>query len=90
MYLVPFSGDRPYFSITSTYERTAHELTAAPSFGRQQETDQAVEKLVIGRIKEAYPGHSFIGEESTAGGASQTLTAEPTWVSSGVPLNDLH
>ncbi|VDL67018.1 unnamed protein product, partial [Nippostrongylus brasiliensis] len=38
------------------------------------ETDQAVEKLLIKGLSEAFPDHKFIGEESTAGGASYRYT----------------
>uniref|UniRef100_A0A1D5QSI9 Lithium-sensitive myo-inositol monophosphatase A1 n=1 Tax=Macaca mulatta TaxID=9544 RepID=A0A1D5QSI9_MACMU len=31
-------------------------------------TDQKVEKMLISSIKEKYPSHSFIGEESVAAG----------------------
>ncbi|WKX88671.1 hypothetical protein Q1695_008362 [Nippostrongylus brasiliensis] len=44
------------------------------------ETDQAVEKLLIKGLSEAFPDHKFIGEESTAGGASYRYTDAPTWI----------
>lgn len=44
------------------------------------ETDQKVEQLIISSIKEKYPSHSFIGEESVAAGAPSVLTDEPTWI----------
>ncbi|XP_061569033.1 inositol monophosphatase 1-like [Cololabis saira] len=44
------------------------------------ETDQRVEKLIINAIKEKYPTHSFIGEESVAAGAPSLLTDNPTWI----------
>jgi len=44
------------------------------------ETDQAVEALIIKRIKSTYPDHKFIGEESVADGAKCQLTEEPTWI----------
>ncbi|KAG8441894.1 hypothetical protein GDO86_010901 [Hymenochirus boettgeri] len=43
-------------------------------------TDQKVEELIISSIKEKYPSHSFIGEESVAAGAGSTLTDNPTWI----------
>ncbi|XP_010770734.1 inositol monophosphatase 1-like [Notothenia coriiceps] len=44
------------------------------------ETDQRVEQLIISSIKEKYPTHSFIGEESVAAGAPSVLTDDPTWI----------
>ncbi|XP_060920324.1 inositol monophosphatase 1-like [Labrus mixtus] len=44
------------------------------------ETDQKVEQLIISSIKEKYPTHSFIGEESVAAGAPSILTDSPTWI----------
>ncbi|TKS87538.1 Inositol monophosphatase 1 [Collichthys lucidus] len=44
------------------------------------ETDQKVEQLIISSIKEKYPTHSFIGEESVAAGAPSVLTDNPTWI----------
>uniref|UniRef100_A0A8C7YXL0 Inositol-1-monophosphatase n=1 Tax=Oryzias sinensis TaxID=183150 RepID=A0A8C7YXL0_9TELE len=44
------------------------------------ETDQKVERLIISSIKEKYPTHSFIGEESVAAGAPSVLTDNPTWI----------
>ncbi|XP_048385999.1 inositol monophosphatase 1 isoform X1 [Stegostoma tigrinum] len=44
------------------------------------ETDQNVEKMIIGTLKEKFPSHSFIGEESVADGAASILTDNPTWI----------
>ncbi|KAM8966855.1 inositol monophosphatase 1 [Pelodytes ibericus] len=43
-------------------------------------TDQKVEEMIISLIKEKYPSHSFIGEESVAAGQGSTLTDSPTWI----------
>ncbi|XP_066434553.1 inositol monophosphatase 1 [Eleutherodactylus coqui] len=43
-------------------------------------TDQKVEEMIISSIKEKYPNHSFIGEESVAAGQESTLTENPTWI----------
>ncbi|NP_001086123.1 inositol(myo)-1(or 4)-monophosphatase 1 S homeolog [Xenopus laevis] len=43
-------------------------------------TDQKVEEMIISSIKEKYPSHSFIGEESVAAGAGSTLTDNATWI----------
>ncbi|XP_017543732.1 inositol monophosphatase 1-like isoform X1 [Pygocentrus nattereri] len=44
------------------------------------ETDQKVEELIISSIREKFPTHSFIGEESVAAGAPSALTDGPTWI----------
>ncbi|EDP44752.1 hypothetical protein MGL_1234 [Malassezia globosa CBS 7966] len=44
------------------------------------ETDQNTEKLVCEAIKDKYPDHKFIGEETWAAGEHPTLTNEPTWI----------
>uniref|UniRef100_A0A3Q2Q8L2 inositol-phosphate phosphatase n=1 Tax=Fundulus heteroclitus TaxID=8078 RepID=A0A3Q2Q8L2_FUNHE len=44
------------------------------------ETDQKVEQLIISSLRERYPTHSFIGEESVAAGAPSVLTDDPTWI----------
>ncbi|XP_076112936.1 inositol monophosphatase 1-like isoform X2 [Mytilus galloprovincialis] len=44
------------------------------------ETDQAVEKQIIYSLKEKYPTHKFIGEESVAGGHKTEWTDDPTWI----------
>ncbi|KAK3085314.1 hypothetical protein FSP39_001363 [Pinctada imbricata] len=44
------------------------------------ETDQAVERFIINSIKEKYPTHKFIGEESVSGGQKCDWTDSPTWI----------
>ncbi|KAM3849897.1 inositol monophosphatase 1-like, partial [Diretmus argenteus] len=44
------------------------------------QTDQEVEKLIIQSVKEQFPTHRFIGEESVAAGESCILTDSPTWI----------
>ncbi|XP_041103121.1 inositol monophosphatase 1-like isoform X2 [Polyodon spathula] len=44
------------------------------------ETDQKVESMIISSIREKFPTHSFIGEESVAAGESSVLTDNPTWI----------
>ncbi|XP_021567710.1 inositol monophosphatase 1 isoform X3 [Carlito syrichta] len=43
-------------------------------------TDQKVEKMLMSSIKEKYPSHSFIGEESVAAGEKCVLTDNATWI----------
>ncbi|XP_030607893.1 inositol monophosphatase 1-like [Archocentrus centrarchus] len=44
------------------------------------ETDQRVEKILIAAIRNQYPQHRFIGEESVAAGERVELTDHPTWI----------
>ncbi|XP_028165499.1 inositol monophosphatase 1 [Ostrinia nubilalis] len=44
------------------------------------EVDKAVETTILSKLKEEFPHHAFIGEESVAEGARVVLTDEPTWV----------
>ncbi|XP_063070714.1 inositol monophosphatase 1-like [Engraulis encrasicolus] len=44
------------------------------------ETDQRVEKMLISSIRQKYPTHKFIGEESVAAGEKLELTDAPTWI----------
>lgn len=44
------------------------------------ESDKEVEKLLIGKLREEFPNHRFIGEESVAAGLKSELTTEPTWI----------
>ncbi|XP_061110483.1 inositol monophosphatase 1-like [Conger conger] len=43
-------------------------------------TDQQVEQFIFTSIREKFPTHSFIGEESVAAGLSCVLTDNPTWI----------
>lgn len=44
------------------------------------ETDQFVEELIISALREKFPSHRFIGEESTPAGSKCVLTDSPTWI----------
>ncbi|XP_077367871.1 inositol monophosphatase 1-like [Festucalex cinctus] len=44
------------------------------------QTDQQVEKLIIGALKSQFPTHCFIGEESVSAGDDCSLTCAPTWI----------
>lgn len=44
------------------------------------ETDHLVEELLISALREKYPTHRFIGEESTSAGSKCILTNSPTWI----------
>ncbi|TKY72239.1 Inositol monophosphatase 3 [Spatholobus suberectus] len=44
------------------------------------ETDKACEELIFNHLKQLYPAHKFIGEETTAACGTTELTDEPTWI----------
>ncbi|KAI7729910.1 hypothetical protein M8C21_010855 [Ambrosia artemisiifolia] len=44
------------------------------------ETDKACEDLIFDHLKQHFPGHKFIGEETTAAHGVSQLTDEPTWI----------
>nr|XP_033789996.1 inositol monophosphatase 2 isoform X2 [Geotrypetes seraphini] len=44
------------------------------------ETDHFVEDVLISSLKEKFPSHRFIGEESTSAGSKCILTESPTWI----------
>ncbi|KAK2652807.1 hypothetical protein Ddye_012663 [Dipteronia dyeriana] len=44
------------------------------------ETDKACENLIFNHLKQRFPTHKFIGEETTAANGATELTDEPTWI----------
>ncbi|KAJ4704050.1 Inositol-1-monophosphatase [Melia azedarach] len=44
------------------------------------ETDKACEDLIFNHLKQQFPTHKFIGEETTAAYGITELTDEPTWI----------
>ncbi|KAJ6991976.1 Inositol monophosphatase [Populus alba x Populus x berolinensis] len=44
------------------------------------ETDKACEALIFNHLKQQYPSHKLIGEETTAAYGATELTDEPTWI----------
>ncbi|XP_057433552.1 inositol-phosphate phosphatase-like [Lotus japonicus] len=44
------------------------------------ETDKACEELIFTQLKQQYPTHKFIGEETTAAFGTTELTDDPTWI----------
>uniref|UniRef100_A0A0C9QN68 Inositol-1-monophosphatase n=1 Tax=Wollemia nobilis TaxID=56998 RepID=A0A0C9QN68_9CONI len=44
------------------------------------ETDKACEELVFNFLKEKYPDHKFIGEETSSVYGTAELTDDPTWI----------
>ncbi|CAG8526446.1 4586_t:CDS:10 [Dentiscutata heterogama] len=44
------------------------------------ETDIKVEELIKSKLKEKFPDHMFIGEETKAAGNNHEITDKPTWI----------
>ncbi|XP_070700696.1 inositol monophosphatase 1-like isoform X2 [Pempheris klunzingeri] len=55
-------------------------MTKSSSVDLVTQTDQKVEQLIIQSVKEKFPTHRFIGEESVAAGEVCVLTDDPTWI----------
>ncbi|KAM3603987.1 uncharacterized protein V6R79_004937 [Siganus canaliculatus] len=55
-------------------------MTKSSSVDLVTQTDQKVEQLIIQSVKEKFPTHRFIGEESVAAGEACVLTDDPTWI----------
>ncbi|XP_023264791.1 inositol monophosphatase 1-like [Seriola lalandi dorsalis] len=55
-------------------------MTKSSSVDLVTQTDQKVEQLIIQSVKEKFPTHRFIGEESVAAGEACDLTDSPTWI----------
>ncbi|CAK6983297.1 inositol monophosphatase 1 [Scomber scombrus] len=61
-------------------DRKQTVMTKSSSVDLVTQTDQKVEKLIIQSVKEKFPTHSFIGEESVSAGEPLLLTDAPTWI----------
>ncbi|XP_043990691.1 inositol monophosphatase 1 [Gambusia affinis] len=55
-------------------------MTKSSAVDLVTQTDQKVEQLIIQSVKEKFPQHRFIGEESVAAGEPSILTDDPTWI----------
>ncbi|XP_060941121.1 inositol monophosphatase 1 [Limanda limanda] len=55
-------------------------MTKSSSIDLVTKTDQKVEHLIIQSVREKFPTHRFIGEESVAAGETCDLTDSPTWI----------
>ncbi|XP_077983143.1 inositol monophosphatase 1-like [Glandiceps talaboti] len=66
--------------IREAYKLEKRVLTKSSAADLVTETDQRVEKMIISKLKEKFPTHSFIGEESVAAGGHCNLTDNPTWI----------
>ncbi|CAG7832525.1 unnamed protein product [Allacma fusca] len=66
--------------IREAIAKTKQIQTKSSDIDLVTETDQQVEKLLIGGLQKTFPDHKFIGEESTAAGQKCVLTDDPTWI----------
>nr|XP_046227184.1 inositol monophosphatase 1-like [Scatophagus argus] len=55
-------------------------MTKSSTVDLVTKTDERVEKIIIGSLKEKFGTHCFIGEESVAKGQACDLTEKPTWI----------
>ncbi|XP_028987435.1 inositol monophosphatase 1 isoform X2 [Betta splendens] len=55
-------------------------MTKSSTVDLVTQTDQKVENLIIQSVKQKFPTHRFIGEESVAAGEACDLTDAPTWI----------
>ncbi|XP_068998332.1 inositol monophosphatase 1-like [Embiotoca jacksoni] len=65
--------------LTAFHQQKEVTLKSSPA-DLVTETDQRVEKILISAIRNQYPQHRFIGEESVAAGERVELTDSPTWI----------
>lgn len=56
------------------------KITVKSGIDLVTEVDRECEEVIIGSLKNAYPEHKFVGEESTFLEGADGLTDEPTWV----------
>ncbi|GJJ77894.1 myo-inositol-1(or 4)-monophosphatase [Entomortierella parvispora] len=68
------------FNTRFSPERSALLVKKGNTADLVTEWDQKVEKMVRAEIAEKMKGHSFIGEETVAGGEECGLTDAPTWI----------
>lgn len=61
-------------------ERKNAVMTKSSLVDLVTQTDQKVEQLIIQSVKEKFPTHKFIGEESVAAGEACVLSESPTWI----------
>lgn len=66
--------------VRDALENEVRVMTKSSSVDLVTKTDQKVEKIIIESIKEKFPTHSFIGEESVAAGMPCEFTDNATWI----------
>jgi myo-inositol-1(or 4)-monophosphatase len=64
--------------INSAYHEEKNTKTKCSFADMVTETDERVERVLFGLLKEKYPDHHFIGEEST--NEKILLSDNPTWI----------
>jgi len=67
-------------TIAAAFQGTKNVTEKSAANDLVTETDQEVEKALIGGLREKFPSTRFIGEESVAGGEKCELTDNPTWI----------
>ncbi|KAJ3628717.1 hypothetical protein Zmor_003899 [Zophobas morio] len=66
--------------IVSAINKEKKIQTKTSSTDLVTETDKACEELIVTKIKDLYPDHDIIGEESTVLNSKVHLTSRPTWI----------
>ncbi|KAJ8336700.1 hypothetical protein SKAU_G00379200 [Synaphobranchus kaupii] len=66
--------------IREALENEVNVMQKSSSVDLVTKTDQQVEQFIFTSIREKFPTHSFIGEESVAAGQPCVLTDNPTWI----------
>ncbi|KAA8523007.1 hypothetical protein F0562_009430 [Nyssa sinensis] len=59
---------------------TTKLVNSVPLVDLVTETDKACEDLIFNHLRQHYPKHKLIGEETTAACGTTELTDEPTWI----------
>uniref|UniRef100_A0A3Q2PZX8 Inositol-phosphate phosphatase n=1 Tax=Fundulus heteroclitus TaxID=8078 RepID=A0A3Q2PZX8_FUNHE len=87
---LPFHQSAPWWqeqedtTVQNVVRKALHDerkvMTKSSAVDLVTQTDQKVEQLIIQSVKEKFPEHRFIGEESVAAGEPCILTDDPTWI----------
>ncbi|XP_018596508.1 inositol monophosphatase 2 isoform X2 [Scleropages formosus] len=66
--------------VLEAVKQEKHVSTKSTPTDLVTEADRLVEELIISTLRESFPSHRFIGEESCAAGEPCVLTDSPTWI----------
>ncbi|CAF1176246.1 unnamed protein product [Adineta ricciae] len=66
--------------VNEGFSITKHVETKSGAADLVTEFDQRVEEILIKSLRETFPTHKFIGEESAAAGAKTVFGDDPTWI----------
>ncbi len=68
-------------NISTTPAASMHASIFHPPFQRANQSSQLCEETIIASLRKEYPGHRFVGEESTFAGTQDAThdPATPTW-----------